>query len=306
MHVYELHPQQSESDAPRKIVQPKGLYADIYEYFPHSYTFRYVDYQTVLEYINPYTYRVIVRRLDGGLGSLDNLKVMVCNETTDTLEIIYMGCWNDSYDGMRIVHSNTILEPDTDNFVVLSNPRDSNWAAYSPSYTMISREVFNEIFDTDIVTLPSSMFAIGCESGRIYMYHEGNGIKSDEFKNIKEPCTHLLRVWNGMKLETPVYYIISSTDGFMESVYHSNYRTIPRIVGEYECLGKYLPVECGTAEYLVFHKHKIVLGQSIHKGMPYAIGVPDRHYFFHNLNNSFVIIIIKLYYFYMISYMYPK
>jgi len=61
------------------IVPVLGMEADLTQYYSNTYVYRYVDYQVATEYVDPHTYHLIIRRLDGGLGSTDHLQVMVCD-----------------------------------------------------------------------------------------------------------------------------------------------------------------------------------------------------------------------------------
>jgi len=344
-----------------KIIPVKHLQADLHNYFTKSFLFRYVDYQVATEYIDPHSYRIIVRRLDGGLGSTDQLQIMtvlkgqtspatmspsklvvegykerkpsdqtlpVCvpmklpsNSSGDLQspselvvqrllgteaplpelvvkeafsppcqrEIISLESWPNYVDYVHFVTTTSEIEPDQEHPYLLRTPLSTDYMSYNPYYTDISRKDFNIMFHTDIVVLPTSLFAIGCDSHhRHFVYHEGHGSNSKEFNNIRAPCQHILRVLNSDRsIIVPLYFVISSTDGYIENTYCHSSRTIPKIVSEYECNGLYLPPPCADDEFLVFHKHQYILTQSAHVGLPYTILIPDRHYFFHNLNHSF-------------------
>jgi glycosyl transferase family 25 len=299
-----------------KIIPVKHLQVDLHNYYSNTFIFRYVDYQVTTEYIDPYSYHLIIRRLDGGLGSTDELQIMTVFTRDYCIthqEIISLESWHDSYDCIRKITTTFIIEPDLEQPYTLRTPLLSDFMSYVPYYTNISRKDFNLMFHTDVVVLPTSMFAIGCDSHhRTFIYHEGLGSNSKEFNNIRAPCQHILRVLNsdkgltslvassqltqqeaklpnefGRSIFLPLYFIISSTDGYIENTYCQPSRTIPRIVSEFECNGLYLPPSCADNEYLVFHKHRYILTQSAHVDLPYTILIPDRHYFFHNLNHSF-------------------
>jgi glycosyl transferase family 25 len=270
-----------------KIIPVKNLRADLYNYYPNSFLFRYVDYQVDTEYIDPYSYNIIVRRLDGGLGSTDHLQIMAF--TNSHQEVISLEPWSDSVDNIRKINTIFLIEPDQANQYTLRTPLSTDYMSYDPYYTNISRKDFNLMFHADVVVLPTSMFAIGCDyHHRLFVYHEGHGSNSKEFNNIRAPCQHILRVLDSdHSITVPLYFVISSTDGYIENTYCQPSRTIPKIVSEYECQGLYLPPPCADDEFLVFHQNRYILTQSAHVGLPYTILIPDRHYFFHNLNHSF-------------------
>ena len=296
-------------DHDTKIIPVKHLQADLHNYYSNTFLFRYVDYQVATEYIDSHSYRIIIRRLDGGLGSADELQIMTV--LNGQHEIISLEPWSDYVDYVQIVTITSEIEPDQEHPYVLRTPLSTDYMSYDPYYTNISRKDFNLMFHTDVVVLPTSMFAIGCDSHqtrpatlsptelvvkeagsppchRVFVYHEGHGSNSKEFNNIREPCQHILRVLNSDRsIIVPLYFVISSTDGYIENTYYQPSRTIPRVVSEYECKEMYLPPPCADNEYLVFHKYRYILTQSAHIGLPYTILIPDRHYFFHNLNHSF-------------------
>ena len=284
----------------------RGLEVDLYKYHENTFCFRYVDYVVFTQYLDPHTYNLVVRRLDGPDGTSDTLQILICDSIQESTEIVTIEPWSMSEDTYGVyVHmmtSKRIIERDTDHPIILPPCRTEKWTSYTPNYCMISREEFNTRFDTDVVVLPYSMFAIGrgtggnggkgkgtVEGGTIYMYHQGAGSRCGEFNNVRAPCDHLWRVVAGMSSldDKSFYMVISSNDGYLEKEYHSSNRTVARQIGETECQGLHVPPTCGKNEYPVFHKQKTVFAQSIHIGLPHTVAIPDRHYFFHNMNHSF-------------------
>ena len=285
------------------VIPVRGIEVDLYKYHENTFCFRYVDYAVCTQYLDPYTYNLIVRRLDGPSESSDTLQILVCDSVQESTEIVTIGPWTqvdqDVYGVYaRKMTSKRMIERDTDHPFNLPPCRTKTWTSYTPNYCMISREEFNARFDTDVVVLPYSMFAIGkgkgTEGGKdtkgaIYMYHQGAGARSGEFNNVRAPCDHIWRVAAGMPSSNgkSFYMVISSNDGYLEKVYHSLTRTHARQIGETECQGLHVPPACTDNEYPVFHKQKTVFAQSIHIGLPHTVAIPDRHYFFHNMNHSF-------------------
>ena len=274
----------------------KDLIADLYQYYPdypHDYLYRYVDYQVTTKYIDPNTYQIIIRRLDGVMGSADNLKVLVCDKLRSWKQIIHIPNWSESYDTTITLSPGLLpsdmsgikIEPDTEHSVKLLEAMPYGWVSYTPHYTKISREMFNNIFHTSLVVLPSSIFAFGWDAvtKNVYMYHETEG--DIEFKNIHHSCDNIFRVLH--EYDCSVAFLMASTDGYMENTYYSETRNIPRILGETECQGLYLPPCCNSDEYLVYEPNLMLLVQSVHYGIPNTIAIPDRHYFYHNLYHSF-------------------
>jgi glycosyl transferase, family 25 len=291
------------------IIPVRGIEVDLYKYHENTFCFRYVDYVVCTQYLDPHTYNLVVRRLDGPDGTSDTLQILICDSVQESTEIVTIGPWSMSEDTygvyVHVMTSKRRIERDTDHPFLLPPPRTKKWASYTPNYCMISREEFNAKFDTDLVVLPYSMFAIGAEGtkgkvtkegkgtegeeGTLYMYHQGAGSRCGEFNNVRAPCDHIWRVANGMQALNgkSFYMVISSNDGYLEKVYHSSARTHARQIGETECQGLHVPPACSENEYPVFHKHKTVFAQSIHIGLPHTVAIPDRHFFFHNMNHSF-------------------
>ena len=76
----------------------------------------------------------------------------------------------------------------------------------------------------------------------------------------------------------PFYFIICSSDGYMQDHY-LEVRTDPRRIQAGDALD--------PSQYPVFHHRKYILTQSSHKHTPYLLDIPDKHYFYHNLYHSF-------------------
>jgi hypothetical protein len=290
-----------ELDVPRFRV--KNLETDLYKYYEHTFVFRYIDYYVTNEYIGPRQFRLHVQLLNSCIsGSTDNLQVLVVHSPTTDSQIIDIGCFTGNHTSI-LVDTDYDIEPDDAQPFCLQPLHPSGWWDYKPNIRKIPRRRFNALFNTDIVVLPKSMFAIGVTDwGATYMYHEDDGeerlvdvaggvplVESVEWQNIREPVIHMLRVayGNGNDQSQMGYFIISSSDGYLERTYWSVSRTVERQIGEFECVGSAFPPDLAENEFPVFHSAKTVFTQSGHVGLPYCVNIPDRHYFFHNLHNSF-------------------
>ena len=185
------------------------------------------------------------------------------------------------------------IEPDIDRGPMVPFPRRNiPWWKGNNDETLhrLSRDDFNLCMNSDIVVLPTSLFAVGVTNGTCYYYHEGEGIHGREYGNIRAPIHHILDVilYEDMEIHRPLYFVISSTDGYMENVQWSPHRIRERRMAEEECLGHYLPPPLEDDEsYPVYHSQRWVLAQSSHVGMPNVLDIPDRHYFYHNLYHPF-------------------
>lgn len=266
---------------------------DIYEYMYETLLFRVQDFQISAIYMGPYTMNIRIKRVDiseSETGWIDDLKILVYSRKYGHKQILHIGPKN--VNTVYVAHTtNYLLEPSDK--VAYERPLYRLPAV--PEGVSIPREEFNRLFDTNIVVLPYSMYAIGYKNGVIYTYSE----KYQLYWEIVHSFRFLVRVALMTKptAELPFYFIIAANDGYMEKSYYSDKRTIPYMVGEKECEEVYLfepPINStgstnttGSNLYSVFHKKKYVLAQCVHKNLPYAIPMVDRNYFYHNLYNSF-------------------
>ena len=243
------------------VQQVQGLYADLYGYHEEHFCFRYVNYQVLCEYQNPTMFELVVRRVDTMAGWADNLQVLVWNHTTTdpTATVIQVGpsmeheiripIYVDSESPLLPQETWTMLIP-------ITQP-------YSPtrSFQRIDRTSFNRRFQSDIHGLPPSLFAVGIDQeNNIYVYNE----TYQTYDDISAPIQHLVDVALTYKL-APLYFVISSQDGYFENTYHETSRN----------------------DVPIYHRGKYILCQSSHTSFLYTWNVVDRHYFYHNLYNSF-------------------
>ena len=262
----------------------KNLRVDLYQYYETTFLYRYVDYRLTTEYIDPFHYHIVVQRLDDDRGFYDNLRVMVVDDRHRYSDIVSIP--NSEVSTVRhLVKMDRAIEPSYEPVVLL--PLHRLHYALVPHERRISRQEFNQRFDAELVTLPTSLFAVGVHDGALYLYNEG--YHPSQYQCILEPLRHLARVafQAGMDNGAGVYFVVSCTDGYLEENYWDPQRNVEVVVGEDECRGLYTYCPRSTSEYPVFHKHKYILAQSNHVGCPYTLDIVDRHYFYHNLNHSF-------------------
>ena len=243
------------------VQQVQGLYADLYGYHEEHFCFRYVNYQVLCEYQNPTMFELVVRRVDTMAGWADNLQVLVWNHTTTdpTATVIQVGpsMEHEIRIPISVGSESPLLPQETWTMLIpITHP-------YSPtrSFQRIDRTSFNRRFHSDIHGLPSSLFAVGIDQeNSIYVYNE----TYQTYDDISAPIQHLVDVALTYKL-TPLYFVISSQDGYFENTYHETSRN----------------------DVPIYHRGKYILCQSSHTSFPYTWNVVDRHYFYHNLYNSF-------------------
>lgn len=264
-------------------MQVANLRCDLYQFGEH-FCFDKIDLQVTNQYIDRYNYDIIVKRLDSDQGWQQNVQVMSFFPNLDTKPsqeqvIITVGPSDKSEKTMRI---------ETKCKIFPSNKRET---ALFPRYNMqknivfhnILRETFNDQFSTDIVVLPSNLFAVGIQDECVFIYNEDMW---KSFDNIKEPIIHIARVIMEYKLYRKCHFIICADDGYLEK-HFLKLRNEPRLIQEYEYCGKHAITMENDQEYAVLYDQKWVLAQSSHKEMPWCINIIDRHYFYHNLYNPF-------------------
>jgi len=262
----------------------KDLHADLHNCFSNFGEHSTYDFQVWAEYVHPTKYKIVVRRLDNmcQTGWPVNLQVMTCNKVT-----------SEQNTHPTIIHNvtpsnehETIMEIDTEYEIEPSEMPVERLEQYqmirSPEPRAISRQEFNEKFNTELVTLPSNIFATGLQNGEVFMYNTEYGHYHESIQQIK----HVISVMLTKNLTEPRYFLFCGDDGYMEGHYLER-RTIPRYIGEDEYVGHRKVILTNPEEYPVLHRNKYVLTQSQHLYLPYAIGIADRHYFYCNLYHKF-------------------
>lgn len=279
----------------------KDMQVDIYE--EHESPFRFhtkMDFQIYAEYVTPTSYNIHVRSLSGLMNGKREIWVLIVRKGYPSeLAKVTLDESDKERSGilLRVTKEDEPIEPDIDRGPMVPFPRRNvPWWKGNNDETLhrLSRDEFNLCMNSDIVVLPTSLFAVGVTNGTCYYYHEGEGIHGREYGNIRAPIHHILDVilYEDMEIHRPLYFVISSTDGYMENVRWSPHRTRERRMKEDECLGHYLPPPIGhdgeqEEQYPVYHSQRWVLAQSSHVGMPNVLDIPDRHYFYHNLYHPF-------------------
>jgi hypothetical protein len=267
------------------------------------------DFLVVAEYISPTTCNIIVRRQDTinpKEGWEENLQVLW--NTTHTHTHTHTHTQN-----LEEIHTITVGPSPESNVKVTEFQTTTTILSPSkitttqdifnkyPSYYHLqnhyihykSLEEFNSIFETDIVRLPSNMFAIGMKEGAAYKHHDPYGGYPWTYE-IDLTINHIISVaYNKTPTRCPddFYFLICAHDGYMERFYPSP-RTNPYFPKPDEYRNKVwltIPDNDNTHEnsYPHLHKHKLVLGQSIHPDTAHTIAVPDRYYFCLNRYNLY-------------------
>lgn len=276
------------------MVQVAHIRADLYEFQP-TFNFETFDLCVTTEYISSNQYEIIVRRLDLPEGWGIPVKVLVYYENNQTHQVYEVGRCDDFTEKRHLVTVNFPIFPSASEAGATVSASEAGATIQptklfpykmlnAPPLSKISRQEFNNIFDTDFVMLPAQLYAVGIKNGQTFMYNE----KFSLFHEIIPSINHIISVYFTYRnISIPFYFVICSGDGYMEYHYPSE-RTVPRQIQERECEDQDIIRLEDPTEYAVFNsKMKYILAQSHHKGTPNAMGIPDRHYFYCNLYQSF-------------------
>lgn len=249
------------------------------------------DFQIIAKYVDKTTLIIIVNRLDTmnkneGWDNNEKLQLFLCDSTGHTHQIEIPPSPNSSILSFSLILPQEFhpLEPSD---ITISEQLRKNYNPFPRHYPChINLEAFNSNFNTDIVTLPSSMFAVGIKDGGIYQYHDSYNEYPWTYE-INLTIQHIIAVALEMRPIPNFYFLICALDGYMESHYPS-FRTFPhRHDNPDEYRGKFVVYTHDEHAYPLLHKNKYILAQSIHPDTSYTIAVPDRYYFCLNRYNLY-------------------
>jgi hypothetical protein len=235
------------------------------------------DFAVTTEYLDANNYNVVVTRLDSsGDGWTEGLKVFVSYTEQGKTDTIQIGSSKEQVKKVQV----TTEFPIASAAAVVATPTYTLKPYPEPQF--INRKQFNKLFNTDIVTLPKNIIAVGVRKNCVYLYCESN-----EFLYMIElTIKHIVQVALTKDILNEFYFLICTHDGYMERHYLSN-RTKPKEIGENELKGKVEVIMDKPDEYAKLHKGLYVLSQSNQKGMSYTVNVPDRYYFYLNRYNEY-------------------
>jgi hypothetical protein len=250
-----------------------GHEADLHNYHPRNFFFGEARFAVHLEFVDTRTYNVVATRTDAPDDAPDLSVMILCMDRPARVVNIKAGTGR-----ARVETDYTIARGRP----VRARPPPRPFPP-ARGFAKLSRDDFNTKFDAGVVTLPSSLYAVGVGAdGTQYMYNE----KYDQYYNVSYVAQFVLRVREYYNTPASFYFVISSCDGYGEGTYCTA-RTEPYFVGEDECKGLYNFVGYADHQYPVYHRRRYIVAQSSHVNMPYVINTVDRHYLYHNLYNSF-------------------
>lgn len=251
-----------------------GLEIDLFNYSGRK------DFQVVAEYVDKRHFNVHVRRLDSTKeGWTENLKVLANFYDLETTKTVIIGSCKLATSKCVGVEVDFDIEKSQDPVTPFLQPY--SLPAY-PGAQQISRKQFNTVFKSNIVTLPTNLFAVGLRNGNVYTYNEGYELLFQIELTIK----NIICVALEKNLFSEFYFIICADDGYMEYHYPSE-RTEAKQIGEKDLVGqRYVKLD-NPAEYAVLHQNKYILAQNNQVGTPNTLAVPDRYYFYLNRYNEY-------------------
>lgn len=268
----------------------ENIEADIIDY---DGTF---DFQVLTEYVNESSFNIHVKRLDTTdvtAGWNFDLRIFIHDFQGNTLKY----CIGSSPQSvLKTAHIDASSLSDS---LSLKKGKDNknNW---SPSYGVlqryhiynISRNEFNEKFQTDLVHLPSNMFAVGMKWGEAFMYHDSYG----KYPWTYETSLSIHHIISVAYLKPRTFcFLFCGHDGYMEGSYRSSSRRcIPVSPPSSDYYVERDTVDCENGKekekdnvYPLLYNKKYVLAQSVHPDTDHVIAMPDRYYFCLNRYNLY-------------------
>ena len=264
----------------------KNLETDIVDYAGEK------CFQVVAEYVNENMCNILVKRLDCSSGWDEDLYIFAHDHTGNSEKIRIGKSPNKSLKSLLNVEFSYpfCLSRSTTKLDDIWHKSYNRFQVNHHYIHHISRDKFNEYFNTDIVHLPSSMFAIGMKNGGAYQYHDSYGGYPWTYEINRTIDFIIYAAFDKTPGKTPrdFYCLVCGLDGYIEACYPSQ-RNVPKMVGQNEYHGHSLinAYNYESNEYPVFHKQKYVLAQSTHPDTAYTIALPDRYYYVLNQYNLY-------------------
>lgn len=236
-----------------------------------------IDFQVYTEYINTNSYNLILRRLDKESGWDRPIDVLVVYKEVNISQPY-------KFDPSPLQEVKKLIIV---NFPLKSTIQIKPIQTYKePVYfnlERVSRKTFNTIFNSDIITLPTSLYAVGLVDNWAYIYGEDY----NNMHMIELTINHILSVAVTYGSIRKFYFVICAHDGYLEENYIGN-RTNPLLLGEDSC--KHITrcvLKDNLTSYPVYYSNKYVLAMCNVVGTPYTLTVPDRYYFYLNHHNQY-------------------
>lgn len=275
-----------------EFLEVKNLEVDIINYEGSK------QFEFLLEYFSLKEIKILTKRLDTineNEGWEENIKVFIRDFENSNFSFIYnVGDSKNSYTKISI-----IFFPENIDYLIKCSSTSLKWnKSYETlknidyyninNYNYIDNvKDFNHLFNTDIISLPHYIFAVGIKDKIVYKHHHFDGFNL--VYEIGLTIEHIVNVYlkNFNDEKTPFYFLISTRDGYMENMY-SYVKNCPHIFkNENDYFINEKEIEFEDDKYPLLHKNKYILGQNVQINNEYIIAVPDRYYFCLNKYNKY-------------------
>jgi len=254
-----------------------------------------VEFQVLTEYINETSFHLHVKRLDttnANDGWNFDLNVFVHDFKGNILKYCIGSSPHAALKTTQIECS-LFANNDTNNISLIASKKRFIWSmCYNPlqQYHIyhINRNEFNDKFVSNIVHLPSNMFAVGMKNGEVFMYHDAYGKYPWTYETYLS-IHHIISV--AYVRPRNFYFLFYAHDGYIEGLYPSTSRHVipksPPSSDYYIGKGCVEALDINDNSYPLLYDKKYVLAQSVHPDMDYVIAMPDRYYLCLNRYNLY-------------------
>ena len=166
----------------------KDVDLDLYKYYEHTFLFRYIDYHVTNEYVDSNTMIIHVQLLNQNLkGTTESIQLLLSHRVHQDSQIISIEPFSGNHYKMEF-KVEYLIEPDFYNPMILLDPHPKDWWNYKFPIQKITRKKFNKLFETDVVILPKTLFAIGiADSGQIRRDVEGRRPEGEAIPSGRSP-----------------------------------------------------------------------------------------------------------------------
>ena len=151
----------------------------------------------------------------------------------------------------------------------------------------ISRNSFNNIFNSNIIILPESITAFGFDNNKYYIYNQ-YGIFSDQLsqKRINTFLDYWIKYIHPFILKKKYYFLLCSFDGYRERILFNNTLQKEYIKNKYKFLF-HREITNVDNKMPIMHKNEYVFCFSKHLNDSLAVTIPDLFYIKQYSNNNY-------------------
>jgi len=248
--------------------------------------------QPLLMYIDETDAILVLKRLDEGNEGWEETLSVLMHDNDGHTKIVSV---DPTFLNIKVIHNISIpgvsFKCSNKTIEEAWFPRYKPFRQFEHYPQYIARDHFNSIFGSNIVELPSCLFALGMKSGGCYIYHDSHGQQSwdYEMKYTLDFIIGMMFARTPGKAPPTFYCVLCALDGYIEHCYTTPTKNKPVRVGDVEYRNESLIniSKYKDDEYPVFHNQKYILGQSVRKCIPYSIAVVDRYYLCLNRYNEY-------------------